>query len=507
MPQLLPGAVSFLTSAPQNCQLIPDAADPQVSNGVPTISVQAFTPILGTLLLSSNPRVGGPARYAVVDLLQRMKRADRFDQENLSGPIESDLEIDFPPGLFRKEERALFETEILWQVVIGMGRLDVDVDADVDQQEMDADEQDVFFTPQPFSDADSYFFNSPLSSPNSFPLTKSDNINPYFVLTSPLKSSRSTPSAASSSGSDQSSTPGSTRSASSTTASSSSSSGSYSPGTFERVETPSKDVVMESTPTPSGVYHEPTQNTFSPTGPSPVKSNTSPIWSSTLVSVPESTLFTPLLPPKLDISSRKLSDADAILPVAKKQRSLEDEGSPERLTPSPEIDFRLRSLHTATTFKSSPLAEDPSVSPTSARQISTFVREVETQLENEPTPTDWIPSAPKPHHATLPSSMLSNVVAQGPPPPGHGLASTSAVLAMTAAEATHRAEQISTGPEALLSSPTTDEAPYIHGYVYGHDAHEFVEEGDGSDSEQAAVGRLSSMSLMAAVTASGRFLF
>lgn len=113
-----------------------------------TISVQAFTPILGTLLLSSNPLVGGAARFAVVRLLSRMKKADDKD------PVKSDthsngsppsvmqqpgMRIDFPDdddddededgatGLFRRAEREMFQHEILQQVVIGMGKLDVDI--------------------------------------------------------------------------------------------------------------------------------------------------------------------------------------------------------------------------------------------------------------------------------------------------------------------------------------------------------------------------------------------
>ncbi|KII88649.1 hypothetical protein PLICRDRAFT_41852 [Plicaturopsis crispa FD-325 SS-3] len=95
---------------------------------IPTpISVQAFTPILGTLLLSPNALVGGPARHAVVQLLGRMRRADlREENEVLVEDDDAAEDDDDEPRtrLFGKTERRLFEREILQQVVIGMGRLD-----------------------------------------------------------------------------------------------------------------------------------------------------------------------------------------------------------------------------------------------------------------------------------------------------------------------------------------------------------------------------------------------
>ncbi|TFK42686.1 armadillo-type protein [Crucibulum laeve] len=124
-----------------------------------TISVQAFTPILGTLLLSSNPLVGGAARFAVVDLLSKMKKADdreagithhthgsgySIDQMHVetnliapTGPPSEDDEDDaeIVTGLFQREERAMFQQEILQQVVIGMGKLDVDVDMEGEEFE------------------------------------------------------------------------------------------------------------------------------------------------------------------------------------------------------------------------------------------------------------------------------------------------------------------------------------------------------------------------------------
>ncbi|KAJ3927624.1 MAG: armadillo-type protein [Lentinula lateritia] len=118
------------------CQLTPgDIVDEDSLNppefhdheGIPTISVQAFTPILGTLLLSPNVLVGGATRYAVVALLGRIKRVNAM--ESKPGSDSPKIHVQIPQiviGFFGKEERSLFQKEILFQVVVGMGRLDSD---------------------------------------------------------------------------------------------------------------------------------------------------------------------------------------------------------------------------------------------------------------------------------------------------------------------------------------------------------------------------------------------
>lgn len=117
-------------------------------NGVTAVSVQAFTPILGTLLLSPNGLVGGAARYAVVELFRRLRRADdreaKADDSTSENAEANQLQAPFRPegfataessypdteppelGLFQWSERRLFERELVYQVVIGMGRLDLD---------------------------------------------------------------------------------------------------------------------------------------------------------------------------------------------------------------------------------------------------------------------------------------------------------------------------------------------------------------------------------------------
>ncbi|KAI0647224.1 hypothetical protein C8Q79DRAFT_907811 [Trametes meyenii] len=121
-------------------------------DGQTLISVQAFTPLLGTLLLSPNGIVGGSARYAVVELLRRLRRADQREDEeraSLSASLddllanthdtprassptpsqvaeEQDANESADVGLFQRGERRLFEHELVYQVVIGMGRLDME---------------------------------------------------------------------------------------------------------------------------------------------------------------------------------------------------------------------------------------------------------------------------------------------------------------------------------------------------------------------------------------------
>lgn len=150
--ELVPIIWWFIT----HCRLVEDdgngAEFAAHSSGDQTeISVQAFTPILGTLLLSPNGLVGGPARVAVVELLNRVRRADARERRQSDQPGASQVgaeqahrsaagdnaaetsidpqdeeEQDYSPtGLFGSVERRLFEREMVQQVVIGMGRLDL----------------------------------------------------------------------------------------------------------------------------------------------------------------------------------------------------------------------------------------------------------------------------------------------------------------------------------------------------------------------------------------------
>jgi len=144
----------FLT----NCRLIEEPSDlsnaefvpqPLSDDEVTLISVQAFTPILATLLLSSNGVVSGSTRFAIVELLARIHRADDLGDHHADDPSH---------GLFGRHERSLFEEEVIQQLVIGMGRLESD--------ENDAD--DVWYTPA-----------IELPQPND-PSPSDSFVNPYF---------------------------------------------------------------------------------------------------------------------------------------------------------------------------------------------------------------------------------------------------------------------------------------------------------------------------------------
>ncbi|EIN07478.1 ARM repeat-containing protein [Punctularia strigosozonata HHB-11173 SS5] len=95
----------FLT----HCQVV-DYEPGEGTENPTLLPVQAFTPILGTLLLCPSPAVATSSRRAVVELLSEIRKADEGEVE---------------PGLFGEEERHLFRQELLESVVVGMARLDV----------------------------------------------------------------------------------------------------------------------------------------------------------------------------------------------------------------------------------------------------------------------------------------------------------------------------------------------------------------------------------------------
>ncbi|TRM61890.1 hypothetical protein BD626DRAFT_433986 [Schizophyllum amplum] len=183
--ELLPIMWYFFTK----CQVVPD--DPQTEDlmfasarSIPAIPVQAFTPILGTLLLSSNGQVGLSTRYAIVTILSRIQRLNESESRkpdfvpssrpsSSRGILAKDTHLtprsslaakaihpsihpqpdddeteeeDLPPtGLFGHEEREMFEHELLQQVVIGMGRLDQqwqNVDEEYSEDDLQAMQDD-----------------------------------------------------------------------------------------------------------------------------------------------------------------------------------------------------------------------------------------------------------------------------------------------------------------------------------------------------------------------------
>ncbi|KAL4068026.1 armadillo-type protein [Scleroderma citrinum] len=172
---------SFLT----RCQLVEDPgeslihdADCQpnyIDGDVTLISVQAFTPILGTLLLSPNGMVSGPARCAVVDLLGRIRKADTTEEQG----IDIHQSVDESCGLFGRAQRKMFEEEVLHQLVIGIGRLDIPVEEDISEIWYDASAR----TPA-----------TEIPTQTGVEDTYDPNINPYFPPPpSPLSTTVSLP--------------------------------------------------------------------------------------------------------------------------------------------------------------------------------------------------------------------------------------------------------------------------------------------------------------------------
>jgi len=155
-------------------------------NDVTLISVQAFTPILGTLLLSPNGMVSGPARCTVVDLLCRIRKAD--DTEDLESANAHSSGSSY--GFFGRIQRQMFEEELIHQLVIGIGRLDASVD--------DEDVAEVWFdatarTPGGELPEGRHYTSSLLAGDQA-------SVNPYFPHPPSHESSTSSPTATTSGG-------------------------------------------------------------------------------------------------------------------------------------------------------------------------------------------------------------------------------------------------------------------------------------------------------------------
>ncbi|KAG8217817.1 armadillo-type protein [Butyriboletus roseoflavus] len=176
----------FLT----HCLLVEEPPDPgivplsrqQDGNDLTSISVQAFTPILGTLLLSPNGMVSGPARCAVVDLLCRIRNAD--DAEESAQPSHTSH------PLFGRIQRQMFEEELIHQLVIGIGRLDASVE--------DEDIAEIWYDATARTPAGD--ISEGPHSTSSFLASDQPSVNPYFPHPSSHQSPTSSPVATTSGG-------------------------------------------------------------------------------------------------------------------------------------------------------------------------------------------------------------------------------------------------------------------------------------------------------------------
>lgn len=83
------------------------------------LPADAFTPLIGSLLLSANPRVGDGARLAIVDLINRLQVPETI-------PVDDRFCEPSPSIRFGDAEKAIIMNEIMNGVVLGMGRLDTE---------------------------------------------------------------------------------------------------------------------------------------------------------------------------------------------------------------------------------------------------------------------------------------------------------------------------------------------------------------------------------------------
>ena len=479
----------------QRCKIIPDElrTDETVypsPQSATTISVQAFTPILGTLLLSPNGMVGGAARYAVVDILSRMKKADdreavhervedhasastygKFDEleerahardeEDSEGEEEGELVV----GLFGMRERAMFEQEILQQVVIGMGRLDVEEAGEVFEEDYGYGELvgegrgesvvNVVTVGEGQDDdengEDIQVEQLGADLKGTVIGQEEDIPNPYFALLPVLSAPSSAGSVAS--------TP--------------------SPSTST---TPSSSSATSSPALP-----------ISPPSESPGTSTTSvSTMTDSVPLLPHPPLVVPLPRPHPNIPIH-IANPDYTLtshPSTQSQSQTYLESQPSQQPPPYPPDLNRSNIHSSCGGNAPPLEASPSdiemKRPSSdPRELNPrAVAEIQPALES--SPDHWIPPAPRPSHAML-------------PPPRH-----PAQLELASTGPTHAMSPIiNAGGRSIFHVGAGGSGDgYEEGQTYGEGMGGDVDETEG---EQAAVGRLSSMSLMAAVTASGTF--
>ncbi|EJD53078.1 ARM repeat-containing protein [Auricularia subglabra TFB-10046 SS5] len=83
---------------------------PEGEHDPPVIAVTSFTPLLGSLLMNPTTTVGSSARAAVVELLNRLRTPECW-------PTGEPTILDAPT-------RALIEAELVYEVIVGLGRLE-----------------------------------------------------------------------------------------------------------------------------------------------------------------------------------------------------------------------------------------------------------------------------------------------------------------------------------------------------------------------------------------------
>lgn len=104
----------------------------------PTLAVDFFRPLLGTLLLSQNPAIADPVRNGIVSVIARLRgksptvetwgaKAEEGEQESTQTYLSQSghhCHVSMP---FTHDARDLVEQELLWGIVLGMGTLSTDI--------------------------------------------------------------------------------------------------------------------------------------------------------------------------------------------------------------------------------------------------------------------------------------------------------------------------------------------------------------------------------------------
>lgn len=135
------------TSAPEDMDAV-ETVNP------PTLAVDFFRPLLGTLLLSLNPAIADPVRNGIVSVIARLRgktptvevwgaKAEEAEQESTQTYLSQSghhCHVSMP---FTHAARGLVEQELLWGIVLGMGTLSTDIpDALLENMFMEGDEND-----------------------------------------------------------------------------------------------------------------------------------------------------------------------------------------------------------------------------------------------------------------------------------------------------------------------------------------------------------------------------
>ncbi|CAE6537089.1 unnamed protein product [Rhizoctonia solani] len=111
----------------------PESAPDGDPNTIPFVSVQSFSAVLASLLLSSNPEVSATARGTVVELLGRARwvvAGKDLGREQTTQYCETMRPVGtWSRGLLGGEQAGMIQLELIYGVVVDLGRLDLNTEA------------------------------------------------------------------------------------------------------------------------------------------------------------------------------------------------------------------------------------------------------------------------------------------------------------------------------------------------------------------------------------------